>query len=172
MILAGVKSVSILDKNKVSIGDLGSHFYLTEADIGKERASSCVDQLQELNRYVKVSCVKDELSKELIESKAFQVVVMVGYPLSEQIEYNNLCHKNGIKFISTEACGVFGSIFVDFGDDFEIRDTDGEPRKQGIIQLITVVCIVFVVFFVFILICNKLVFFFESKHNKYNNQRE
>lgn len=167
MILAGVKSVSILDDTKVCLNDLSSHFYLTESDVGKGRAASCVAKLKDLNRYVKVSCIEGKLSQKLIESKAYQVVVMVGYPLSTQIEYNTICHKNGIKFISTEACGVFGSIFVDFGDKFEIRDVNGEPRRQGIVRLITNVCtLVFVClwcckllmgFFTFLFLCGVVV---------------
>jgi ubiquitin-activating enzyme E1 len=41
VILAGVKSVTIHDKAEVALRDLGAQFYLSEADIGKNRAEAC-----------------------------------------------------------------------------------------------------------------------------------
>ena len=37
--------------------DLGSNFFLTEADVGKPRASACAAKLAELNSMVTVRCV-------------------------------------------------------------------------------------------------------------------
>lgn len=38
--------------------DLGSNFFLTEADVGKPRASACAAKLAELNSMVTVRCVE------------------------------------------------------------------------------------------------------------------
>ena len=41
VILSGVKSVTLQDTRSVSYTDLAAQFYLTEADIGKNRAQVC-----------------------------------------------------------------------------------------------------------------------------------
>ncbi len=57
VILAGVKSVTLLDDATVDVRDLSAQFYLTEADVGMKRAAACKDRLQELNTAVAVSVV-------------------------------------------------------------------------------------------------------------------
>jgi len=55
VVLAGVKSVTLLDDATVGVRDLSAQFYLAEADAGKKRAAACKDRLQELNTAVAVS---------------------------------------------------------------------------------------------------------------------
>jgi ubiquitin-activating enzyme E1 len=50
---------------------------------------------------------------------------------------NLLCRKLGIKFIATESRGLCAGIFVDFGDNFEIIDKDGENVEISLITGIT-----------------------------------
>jgi len=48
--------------------------------------------------------------------------------LKEAKRINAVCHAKSIGFITTEARGVFGSVFCDFGDEFVVSDRDGvEP---------------------------------------------
>lgn len=54
VILAGVKSVGLLDNQPVAINDLGAQFYLKPTDVGRPRAECSLPQLTTLNRYVKV----------------------------------------------------------------------------------------------------------------------
>ncbi|GIQ91715.1 hypothetical protein KIPB_015089, partial [Kipferlia bialata] len=56
LILSGIKSVTVHDSVAASWTDLSSNFYLSEADIGRNRAEVCVPQLQELNTSVGVHC--------------------------------------------------------------------------------------------------------------------
>jgi ubiquitin-activating enzyme E1 len=56
------------------------------------------------------------------------------------VELNNLCRKHGVKFIATESRGLCGSIFTDFGEKFEVIDTDGETPVTSLISNITNVC--------------------------------
>ena len=65
LILSGVRSVTLHDAACVEISDLAAQFYLTEADLGKNRAEACISKLQELNNAVHVTAysgaVKDDL---------------------------------------------------------------------------------------------------------------
>jgi ubiquitin-activating enzyme E1 len=66
IILAGVKSVTLHDEGLAELKDLGAQFYLTEADIGKNRAEACRDRLQELNTAVAVTATCASLSESFL----------------------------------------------------------------------------------------------------------
>lgn len=129
--LAGVKSLSIYDPNPVELKDLSTQFFLTEDDIGKPRGQASLAKLAELNSYVPISIV-DELSEETLSK--FQVVVLTNVSLEEQVKINNFTHSNNIKFITTDTRGLFGNVFVDFGQDFTIVDPTGEEPLTGIVS--------------------------------------
>lgn len=71
IILGGVKSVALHDEGNTELADLSSQFYLTEADIGKNRAEVTAKRVGELNSYVPVSVHRGELTEELLAK--FQV---------------------------------------------------------------------------------------------------
>lgn len=55
---------------------------------------------------------------------------MTGAPLSQQIRINEFCRTNHIYFLSVDTYGVFGWAFVDFGENFEVFDKNGEEPKE------------------------------------------
>ena len=65
VILAGVKAVTLQDTGACELSDLGANFYLTAADVGKNRAEACAARLQELNPAVAVTVVTSEISDDL-----------------------------------------------------------------------------------------------------------
>ncbi|KAK3147536.1 hypothetical protein QOZ80_3BG0283550 [Eleusine coracana subsp. coracana] len=135
--LAGVKSVTLHDVGNVEMWDLSANFFLTEDDIGRNRAVACVAKLQELNNSVLVSAVTHELTIEHLSK--FQVVVFTDISLDKAIEFDDYCrsHKPLISFIKAEVRGLFGSIFCDFGPDFTVIDVDGHPPHTGVIASIS-----------------------------------
>lgn len=68
--LAGVKSVTLHDEQNVQLRDLSSNFFLSDDDVGKNRALACVQKLQELNNAVLVSTLSELSAPKLSE---FQV---------------------------------------------------------------------------------------------------
>ncbi|KAJ2382814.1 E1 ubiquitin-activating protein, partial [Coemansia sp. RSA 2559] len=84
VILAGVKSVTLYDTEKVQIADLSSQFYLNEDDIGKPRAEVSAPRLAELNQYVPVSVLDKELTAEAISG--FKCVVATDISLEKKLE--------------------------------------------------------------------------------------
>eukprot|EP01038_Epipyxis_sp_PR26KG_P008482 gene8482-11465_t len=133
IILAGVKSVYIYDETLTSSGDLSSQFYLTEQDIGINRAIVTVPKLAELNPYVHVSLIDSIDLQKLLPS----VVVMVELPLNRQLILSDECRSLGISVISGEVYGVFGNVFCDFGTEFVVNDVNGEPVASSMITSIT-----------------------------------
>lgn len=75
MILAGVKAVALYDPSPVATKDLGTQFYLADADVGKPTAAACKDRLQELNKAVKVGVILAVSEAVLAEFQARSFVM-------------------------------------------------------------------------------------------------
>ncbi|RSH84322.1 uncharacterized protein EHS24_005840 [Apiotrichum porosum] len=131
--LAGVKSVTIYDPAPVEIADLGTQFFLREADVGKPRAAVTGPRLAELNAYVPIRVLEGEgqITPEMVAP--FQVVVLTNTTLAKQIEINDFCRTKGIYFIAADVRGLFGSVFNDFGNDFSCVDHTGENPHSGMV---------------------------------------
>jgi len=134
--LAGVKSVTVYDPFPVEVADLGSQFFLREADVGKPRGEVTVPRLAELNSYVPVTLLEGEGEVTTDMIKKFQVVVLTNTTLSKQIEIDEFCHNNGISFIAADVRGLFGYAFNDFGSKFTCVDPTGENPLSGIVASI------------------------------------
>ena len=52
VILSGVKAVTLHDTEAVTLADIGSQFFLRDADVGTNRAVACYKRTAELNSYV------------------------------------------------------------------------------------------------------------------------
>jgi len=113
--------------------DLGTQFFLRKEDLGKNisRAQATAPRLAELNTYVPVRVLQDDLTKEVLSQ--YQVVVLTNAPLSKQIEINNITHDSGTHFIAADVRGLFGSVFTDFGSKFLCNDPTGEQPLHGMI---------------------------------------
>ena len=129
LILAGPKEVTIYDPNKCTINDLGSNFYLSEKDIGKQRDISCLKQLSELNPYVLVNICEENYLEHI---KDFNVIVITEIMKKEKLfKINEECHINNIAFIYAASFGISGFIFDDFGKDHIINFPSSRKKKKS-----------------------------------------
>mmetsp|Transcript_56417 Transcript_56417/g.156170 ORF Transcript_56417/g.156170 Transcript_56417/m.156170 type:complete len:1034 (+) Transcript_56417:90-3191(+) len=138
LILAGPAAVVLHDDTLVEQRDLGSNFYLTEADVGKRpRAQACEAPLAQLNPYVKVSVHSGRLSEEVLA--ACSVVVLTEASEGDLIRHNEFCRSRSppIGFVAADCLGLAGTVFVDFGESFSCRDKDGEEPKSAIVAGVT-----------------------------------
>jgi len=131
VILGGVKSVTLHDTKITIKKDLTTQFFLREKDLGTNRVTACYQRLSELNTYVPISAYTDELTEDYL--KKYKVVVLTDASHEEQMRVSNICHGNNICFISSECKGLFGKIFCDFGEKFEVVDTNGENPVSAMI---------------------------------------
>jgi len=131
--LAGVKAVTIHDTVNTTPVDVNGNFYLSQSDIGSNRAESTLPKLQNLNPHVTVNCRTDDLSS----LEGITVLVATEMTFDRQLELNAACRAAGIRFISSDVKGVFGSCFVDFGDDFATSDENGLPPIQCMLSNIS-----------------------------------
>ena len=139
IVLSGCKELVIQDNKITTYYDLCSQFYLSEQDIGKNRAECCVKKLQDLNYYVKVTASKDKLpneEKNMTELKKYNVIVLTECDYNTAMLIDNFCRKNKILLILCEIYGAAGRIINDFGEEFIVNDKDGEDAKEIIVKKI------------------------------------
>ena len=109
LVLSGIKSLVLHDTKTTTLHDLGTQYYLSESQIGINRAVACNKKLAELNSYVNVTTYDGELTEDYLVQ--FNVVVITE-ELDEQelIRINKIVRNNGI-FIMADSRSVFGRIF-------------------------------------------------------------
>ncbi|XP_044881033.1 ubiquitin-like modifier-activating enzyme 7 isoform X2 [Mauremys mutica] len=126
IILAGVKSVTVHDPGNTQWSDLSSQFFLSESDVGRNRAVASQQRLAELNSYVPVTAYTRELSESFLA--AFQVVVLSNSPLEEQLRISDICHARSIRFVLADTKGLAGQLFCDFGENFVVDEpSEADP---------------------------------------------
>lgn len=130
VILSGVRSVVLGDSStaKISYSDLASNYYVSESDVSKHPLPIVLPKLAELNPNVKVLSL--EIDPFVDDISMFNVVVMVNHSLDAQLLMDMHCQEYGVKFISASTVGLFGQVFVNFGDHV-VDDTDGENAFDG-----------------------------------------
>ena len=138
-ILAGLHSMVLVDPLPATSYDWGGNFYLPTTDTTTSRAILCEKKLAELNPYVHVSVAKDvtDLTLEQLTpvlQGATCCVVTIPLPRDLLIALNNKCRELSASFIYSVTCGVFGSIFCDFGAKFICQDKDGNPPASSQIE--------------------------------------
>ncbi|KAL8692722.1 MAG: hypothetical protein Q9218_002311 [Villophora microphyllina] len=132
--LAGVKTLTLFDTEPAAISDLSSQFFLHPDDIGKPRAAVTAPRVAELNAYTPVSVHPSEsLTGNLDDLRQYQVIVLTGTSIKDQLTISEFAHQNGIFVVITDIYGLFGSIFTDFGKQFTIADPTGENPVSGIV---------------------------------------
>lgn len=135
VILGGVKSVTLHDNKLTKISDLNSQFYLSDNDIGKNRATSCCQKLSELNNYVPTRIHDGTLDEETL--KKYEIIVLTETTLDEQLRISDITRKYNKALIIADTCGLYSQVFCDFGNDFHVVDTNGEPPVSAMIASIS-----------------------------------
>jgi len=142
VVLAGVKSVTIYDPELAQISDLSSQFFLNEEDIGKRRDEASCPRLKELNNYVPVSVLNDDLisSMGLLKVSLFLFQIYFEKQInSENQRASNKKEDTSIKgALSSEDAKKLGL------SDEELKQitnclklVNEERQKQGLSQLTT-----------------------------------
>ncbi|XP_049853303.1 ubiquitin-like modifier-activating enzyme 1 [Schistocerca gregaria] len=133
--LAGVRSLTLHDRDACRLSDLGSQFFLSEEDVGKNRAEASAPRLAQLNSHVSVRCAEGPVTAELV--RRYRVLVLAGRPLREQLRVAQLARAAGAALVVADCRGLFGQLFCDFGDRFTVSDCDGEEPASSLVASIT-----------------------------------
>ena len=126
--------MTLFDPAPAAISDLSSQFFLHPDDVGKPRASVTIPRVAELNAYTPISEHPGKsLTDDLNSLRKYQVIVLTGISLKDQLAISEFCHQNGIFIVIVDTFGLFGSIFTDFGPKFAVADPTGENPTSGIV---------------------------------------
>lgn len=128
--LAGLRSVSLYDKNPVTIHSLCSGFFFSKSDLGQPRDQASLTRLKALNKYVQVKVV------DKIELEKYNAIVSINQTIEDNLRLNGICHSKNIKFVMANASGLFTQIFCDFQDHL-CTDKNGGQSFIGSINDIT-----------------------------------
>lgn len=140
MILTGGKQVTIYDPTMAQIEDVGSNFYISEAQAGKvSRAEAAIGQLKELNPYMDVNVLKEPISNDVLKKYSLVFVTELILPWAEMVKMNEFCRSQPqpIGFILSLTLGLYGNTFVDFGPKFVVKDTTGESTNSYIVVFVS-----------------------------------
>ncbi|CAE7199685.1 UBA2, partial [Symbiodinium necroappetens] len=127
LVLQGLGAVTLVDKKPVQIQDLGTNFFLSEADVGKPLAATLVPKFQELNPFCSIR-TETSLTPEVVRQHSV-LLVCESMPLPDLLKWNDFCRTNQPKpvaFIYVRTGGVFGNVFVDFGPQHVLMDANGQ----------------------------------------------
>lgn len=126
--------MTIHDNVTATLEDLGSQFYLSTDDVGKNRALACKERLQALNPAVTVSAASGEMDSSFLTK--FQVVVCTQTLLEDAKRIDQFCHSHepAIPFIKADVNGLFASVFCDFGPSFTVLDVDGKVCRYCLLS--------------------------------------
>ena len=78
-----------------------------------------------------------ELEKEPWLFKSMDVIILTEADYATAVAVNEYCRANNKKFILAQLAGVFGRVFNDFGESFEVMDKNGEELIDTIIKSIS-----------------------------------
>lgn len=135
LILAGPGKVTLHDSTVVDWPDLAANFCLKPEHVGKQsRAHASLPFLKELNSYVNVSVATGPLDAHLVAQH--DVFVLCNCTKQQVEEVSDLCRGLRKYLIVGGAYGLCFSVFVDFGDEFKVVDTNGEQPKQIMVESI------------------------------------
>jgi len=114
LVLAGVKSLKLVDAALLNMEDATSQFLGPRDKVGSNRAEASQQRLQQLNPMVEVTA-DTEASKEKTAEffKQFDVVIATTCDKDELIRINSICRAENILFYAGDVFGFYGFSFMD-----------------------------------------------------------
>eukprot|EP00045_Choanoeca_perplexa_P003612 m.32232 g.32232 ORF g.32232 m.32232 type:complete len:329 (+) comp12140_c0_seq1:45-1031(+) len=114
IVLAGVKSLTLMDDAVTTDADLSAQFFLGVDDVGKNRAEACLARLQALNPLVEVTAETGSPQSLTVDIlKNYDVVCLTGGDLSLHMAINELTRQAGVRFFAGDVFGMHGYFFSD-----------------------------------------------------------
>ncbi|CAH0390732.1 unnamed protein product [Bemisia tabaci] len=116
IVLAGVKSLTMMDGSVATKEDLCSQFFIPHSELGKNRAEASVERAQQLNPMVEVKAVPhypEKFADEPDFYTKFDIVCATRLDLPTYLKINTICRNANVKFFCADVFGTFGYHFSD-----------------------------------------------------------
>lgn len=114
LVLAGVGTLTILDGENVTDDDLGTQFFVSQEQVGVNRAKAAQPEIQKLNPRVNLFVDSDIIFTKLPEYfYSFDITIATGLPVDALASINTSCRNYNRKFYAADSHGLYGYIFAD-----------------------------------------------------------
>lgn len=143
IILAGVKTVTLLDDQVVKEADFCSQFLVPQSALGTNRAEASLSRAQQLNPMVELKVDTEALAKKPDDFfKGFDVVCIIGASTEQLLRIDGVCREAGVKFFAADLWGMFGFSFADlqehnFVEDVVKHKIISKPHEKTKTELVT-----------------------------------
>ncbi|KAI5864649.1 hypothetical protein GGS23DRAFT_561222 [Durotheca rogersii] len=134
LVLAGIGSLTVIDDQPVTEADLGAQFFLSEENIGQNRAEAAVSQIQKLNPRVKVVADPGSITtKGASFFGDFDIVIATDLSPTLFAFTNTATRLHNRQFYAAGTHGFYGYIFCDLIEhDYVLqRDKPNVPTVVG-----------------------------------------
>ncbi|KAI9250209.1 hypothetical protein BDA99DRAFT_608508 [Phascolomyces articulosus] len=130
--LAGVGSITLLDHEVIKEQDLSAQFFLSEGDIGRNRAEASANAIQLLNPRVNVIVDQDDISSKPDDFfTSFDIVCLIHKGAGILKRVDDIRRNVNKPFYAANAFGWFGYIFCDLVNHTYIKEQKTEVKKSG-----------------------------------------
>jgi ubiquitin-like 1-activating enzyme E1 A len=130
LVLAGIGSLTIIDHENVTDRDLGAQFFLSETDIGTNRAVAAAPRIMRLNPRVKVLVDQDDITtKSPPYFRDFDIVIATDLQPSTLNIINTVTRVNHKAFYAAGAQGFYGFIFSDLIEHDYVIEREKSNRE-------------------------------------------
>ncbi|KAI0389005.1 hypothetical protein F5Y17DRAFT_163902 [Xylariaceae sp. FL0594] len=144
LVLAGIGSLTIIDDQLVTEADLGAQFFLSQENIGQNRAEAAAVQVQKLNP--RVTVIPDSGSvatKKPSYFSAFDIVIATDLEPKLLTFINTATRLNKRQFYAAGVYGFYGYIFCDLiehkyvlkRDQNRITNVGPESRYRSVVAV-------------------------------------
>ncbi|KAJ1107285.1 hypothetical protein NDU88_004677 [Pleurodeles waltl] len=134
LILAGVKGLTMLDHQELTLEDTRAQFLIPKGPLDRNRAEASQERAQNLNPMVDVKVDTDNIeSKEEGFFTQFDAVCLTCCSRDVMVKINQICHKHNIKFFAGDVFGYHGFMFADLVEhEFVEEKTKVAKASQGV----------------------------------------
>ncbi|XP_056139739.1 SUMO-activating enzyme subunit 1 isoform X2 [Lampris incognitus] len=116
LILAGVKGVTLLDHEQVTVNSCRAQFLVPVTAQGKNRAQASLERAQYLNPMVEVRAYTDRVEDKPDDFfMQFNAVCLTGCSRDLMVRVDHLCSRHKIKVFCGNVYGYYGYMFSNLG---------------------------------------------------------
>ncbi|XP_013400398.1 SUMO-activating enzyme subunit 1 isoform X1 [Lingula anatina] len=132
IVLAGIKSLTLMDHTVVTEEDACSQFLIPRSKIGENRAEASVERTALLNPMVEVTADSSDIAeKDETFFQNFDVVCATNLIKDQLLRINSICHENKIKFFAGDVFGYHGFMFADLNEHEYAEETIKKKKESG-----------------------------------------
>ncbi len=133
LVLAGIHSLTIVDHELVTESDLGAQFFISESDVGTNRAEAAAPQIRKLNPRVNVIVDQEDIKNKGPDYfGAFDIVIATDLQPDSLNIINTVTRINHKPLYAAGVHGFYGFIFSDLIQHEYVVEREKSNRATAI----------------------------------------